>query len=152
MSLAMPSTEASRRNLDKAFASPRFHRPLPWRSPQETRVIKRLACQWFMGEEPRCPLRELARRLGVSQTYVQKLVRKFAADPNKILRQTGRLKRSCGMTSISANGRMQVPFERQLATFEQLNEAKHMSRKMRERGWLRSLASKETRGETTQNC
>ncbi len=30
-----------------------------------------------MGEEPRCPLREIGRRFGVSHTYDQKLVREF---------------------------------------------------------------------------
>jgi transcriptional regulator with XRE-family HTH domain len=96
-----------------------------------------------MGEEPRCPLRELARRLGVSQTYIQKLVRGFAADPSKTLRQASRLVRGCGMASISANGRMQIPYERRSATFEQLNEAQQISRKMRERGWLRSPSPKQ---------
>jgi hypothetical protein len=137
----MPSPETSRRNLEQARAQ--WRPPRPWRSPQETRVIKRLAWQWFMDEEPRCPLREIARRLGVSHTYVQKLVREFVANPNKMLRQTGHLKRGYGMTSVSANGRMQVPFERRFATFEQLNEAQTMSRKMRERGWLRSPAHRE---------
>jgi len=44
-------------------------------------VIKRLAWQWFIGAEPRCSLREFARRLGVSQTYIQKLVLPFRASP-----------------------------------------------------------------------
>jgi hypothetical protein len=131
----MPSPETSRRNLAQARA--KWRPPRPWRSPQETRVIKRLARQWFMDEEPRCPLRAIARRLGVSHTYVQKLVREFAEDPNTMLRQTGRPKRGYGMASVSASGRMQVPFERRSATFEQLNEAQAMSRKMRDRGWLR---------------
>jgi hypothetical protein len=79
----------------------------------------------------------------VSHTYIQKLVREFAADPSKTLRQTGRVVRVYGMASISADGRMQVPCERRSATFEQLNEAQEMSRKMRERGWLRSPSPKQ---------
>jgi hypothetical protein len=140
---SMPSPETSRRNLEKARA--KWRPPRPWRSTQESIVIKRLACQWFMDEEPRCSLRELARRLGVSHTYIQKLVREFAAEPSKMLSQTSRPVRGFGMASISANGRMQIPYERHSATFEQLDEAQAMSRKMRERGWLRSRSRRELR-------
>ena len=98
-----------------------------------------------MGEEPRCSLRGLARRLGVSHTYIQKLLREFATEPSKMLRQTARPVRGFGMASISANGRMQIPYESRSATFEQLNEAQAMSRKMRDRGWLRGPDSRSLR-------
>lgn len=138
----MPSAEASRRNLEKALASPRFHRPLPLRSPQESRVIKRLAWQWFTDEEPRCPLRELARLLGVSQAYIQKLVRQFKVNPPKQLERT---LRGYGGFSVSASGQMQRPRVRILATFEELQEAREQSERMRLRGLLRPLCARSLR-------
>jgi hypothetical protein len=132
----MPSLEASLRNLARARA--KWRPPRPWRSDSESRVIRRLTWQWFSGQEPCCSGRELARRLSVSHTYVQKLAREFAVDSSKMLRQTGRAVRAYGMASISADGRIQVPCEPRSANFEQLKEAQKMSRKLRERGWLRS--------------
>jgi len=137
----MPSPETSRRNLEKARAH--WRPPRPWRCPNETRIIRRLAWQWYA--EPCCSGRDIARRLGVSHTYIQKLFREFATDPSEMLKQTCRRVRSYGLVSISANGRMQIPFERRSATFEQLNEAQKMSRKMRERGWLRSPSANRKR-------
>jgi hypothetical protein len=131
----MPSAEASRRNLEKAFTSPRFHRPLPWRSPRESHVIKRLAWQWFAGEEPRCPLRELARLLGVSQAYIQKLVRQFKVNPP---RELMRVVRGYGGFSVSASGRFQKPRVLILTTFGEFQEVREQSERMRERGYLRA--------------
>src|SRR5262249_28063839 len=111
----MPSLEASLRNLAKARA--KWRPPRPWRSAQESRVIKRLVWQWFRYSGPgRWSVRALGRRLGVSHTYIQKLVREFAGDPGKI----DRLVRSSHS-----------------ASFEQLSQAQEETRKQRERGWLR---------------
>jgi hypothetical protein len=72
--------------------------------------------QWFTYRGPgKWPARAVARRLGVSHTYVQKLVRRFVADP----------------------GRQQRGMVSELATFEQLSRAQEETRHQRERGWLR---------------
>ena len=111
----MPSLEASLRNLVKARA--KWRPPRPWRSAQESRVIKRLVWQWFRYSGPgKWSVRALGRRLGVSHTYIQKLVREFAVDPDKIER-------------LVRNSR--------LASFEQLRCAQEETRKQKERGWLR---------------
>ena len=111
----MPSRETSLRNLAKAHA--RWHAPKPWRSAQETRVIRRLVWQWFTYRGPgKWSARAVGLRLGVSHTYVQKLVREFVTDPSKIGREVRRS---------------------YLATFEQLNHAQEETRQQRDRGWLR---------------
>lgn len=111
----MPSTEASRRNLEKARA--KWRRPRPLRSAQESRVIKRLVWQWFIYRGPeKWSARAVGRRLGVSHTYIQKLVREFVAVPSKIERMVR-----------SAH----------LATFEQLSHAQEETRKQKMRAWLR---------------
>lgn len=71
-------------NLRKARSSPRYHRPRPWRSRQETEAIKRLVWRWYSHSGPGATKesgRAVARHLGVSHTYVQKLFRLFARDP-----------------------------------------------------------------------
>jgi hypothetical protein len=110
----MPSPETSRRNLEKANAVRRP--PLPWRSLEETRLIKALAWQWFKLNEPRCGLRQIARHLGVSHAYVQKLVREFRADPRNVLQQQ------------RAYGR---------GTFAEFQRARGETVRMREHGSLR---------------
>lgn len=113
----MPSREASLRNLEKARAA-WSHPPRPWRSFKESCVIEQLAWQWFnAGEMRKWSGRAVARLLGVSHTYVQKLVRKFQADPDRMRR-------------------IQTGFGP--ATFEQLNSAREFTRQDKERGYLRS--------------
>jgi hypothetical protein len=112
----MPSLEASLRNLKKARAA-WSHPPRPWRSLYESRVIKRLARQWFISREPRkWSGRAVARWLGVTHTYIQKLVREFATDSSEMERET----------------RRHAP-----ATFEQLRLAQEETRKQKDHGWLR---------------
>lgn len=112
----MPSREASRRNLEKARA--RWRPPRPWRSAQETRLIKRLVWQWFNSRESgKWSGRAVARWLGVTHTYIQKLVLEFVREPSKIEREV----RSS-----------------RVATFEQLIRAQEETRQQKERGWLRS--------------
>lgn len=112
----MPSREASLRNLEKARANWQ-HPPRPWRSPQETRVIKSLVWQWFNSQEPqKWSARKVARWLGVTHTYVQKLVREFKKDPSEMHRQA----------------RFSGP-----ATFDQLERARAETRMNKENGRLR---------------
>ncbi len=111
----MPSPETSRRNLERAKAN--WRAPLPWRSPQESRLIKTLAWRWYKIKEPRCGCRQIARCLGVSHTYIQKLVREFEIDTRNIVQQ----QRAYGQ-----------------ATFADLRRAQEETTQLRERGWLRS--------------
>ncbi len=111
----MPSREASLRNLEKARAKRRP--PRPWRSRQETRVIKQLVWQWLNSGEPgKWSGRAVARWLDVSHTYIQKLVRKFQTDPDRMRRvEAGSGRASC----------------------DQLNLARQHTLQARERGYLR---------------
>lgn len=83
----MPSRESSVRNLEKARAHWQ-HPPRPWRSDQESRVIRRLVWQWFRYRGPeKSSGRAVGRWLGVSHTYIQKLLREFGTDPSRALWQ-----------------------------------------------------------------
>jgi hypothetical protein len=110
----VPSPETSRQNLAKAKTN--WRAPLSWRSLQETRLIKTLAWQWHRIKEPRCSGRQIARWLGVSHTYIQKLVREFNTDTRNIVQQ----QRAYGRT-----------------TFADLGRAQEETAKIRELGWLR---------------
>jgi hypothetical protein len=114
----VPSREASLTNLAKARAA-WSHPPRPWRSAHESRVIKRLVWQWFNSQEPRNRKwsgRAVAKWLGVTHTYIQKLAQQFTADPTEMQRE-----------ALCHNA----------ATFEHLNRAREETRKEKERGWLR---------------
>lgn len=111
----MPSREASLRNLE--IARVEWRPPRPWRSRQETRVIKRLVWQWFESNAPeKWSGRAVARRLGITHTYIQKLLREFRADPDRMRRE------------LDASGE---------ATFAQLTRARDETRRQKERGCLR---------------
>lgn len=79
----MPSYESSMRNLEKARA--RWRPPRPWRSSQESRIIRRFVFQWFTGGGKPSG-RAWARQLGISHTWLQKLVRQFTADTKEMWR------------------------------------------------------------------
>jgi hypothetical protein len=83
----VPSPETSRENLAKARAN--WRRPRPLRCHRESQVIRRLVWQWFAcgGSKTWWSGRTVARRLGISHTYVQKLVREFEADLGKAVRE-----------------------------------------------------------------
>lgn len=116
----MPSRESSRLNLEKARNH--WRRPRPWRSELESRVIRRLVWQWQSSDQrATCSGRKLARRFGVSHTWIQKLVSEFETDPSKILREV----RIYGA-----------------ATLDELRRAQEETVTDRERGWLRSSAQK----------
>jgi transcriptional regulator with XRE-family HTH domain len=80
-------------------------------------VIKRLVYQWstYRGLG-KWSGRAVARRLGVTHTYIQKLLRQFHADPGEML------------SMLSEYG---------VADFGDLNRAREHSRRMKERGELR---------------
>src|ERR1039458_845783 len=81
----MPSYESSMQNL--ARARERWRPPRPWRSSQEAQLIQRFAFQWFTCRDRSRPSgRAWARQLGVSHTWLQKLVREFMADPDAMWR------------------------------------------------------------------
>ena len=111
----MPSRETSLRNLEKARA--KWRPPRPWRSNQESLMVRRFVFQWFTCRDRSRPSgRDWARKLGISHTWLQKLVRRFQADPNEMWR----LQRTKGDPG-----------------FEELTRARERSRQMREGGELR---------------
>jgi hypothetical protein len=104
------------RNIPKARAA-RKRPPLPWRSGLESRVIEQLVWQWWNDPGPRkWPAFRVARFLGVSHTWVNKLAKRFRADPQRMRRR---------MSAFAP------------ATFDTLLRAREETRKHRERGWLR---------------
>ena len=110
----MPSPETSRRNLEKAKAA--GHPPRPWRFYRESRLIRRLVWQWLQSQGQKCSGRALSRRLGVSHTWVQKLIRELDRSPATMAREE----------------RLYGP-----ATFEELRRAQEETKRERDRGWLR---------------
>jgi len=113
-------------NLRKAWSSPRFHRPRPWRSRKESEAIKRLVWRWFSHSGPGTTKesgRTVARHLGVSHTYVQKLCRQFARDPREMQARDRRKGRSVQ------------------AMLNELADGQKCTQDMRERGELRSSRS-----------
>jgi hypothetical protein len=73
--------------------------------------------QWFRYGGPlRWPGRTVARRLGISHTYVQKLVREFSADLSRMERQQQGVR---------------------LVTFIDLHDAQEQTKRERERGVVR---------------
>jgi hypothetical protein len=111
----MPSYESSMRNLAKARAMGRPPRPL--RSSQESQLVRRYVFQWLTCRDRNRPSgRSWARQLGISHTWLQKVVREYTVDPNKMWR----LKRAGDPRSI------------------ELSRAQECTRQMKERGELRS--------------
>jgi hypothetical protein len=87
--------DASVENLKKARASCRYHPPLPWHSKEEAEMIRRFVFLWLTGRDNRRPSgRDWARQLGISHTWLQKLVREFTANESEMRRLQGVLLRS----------------------------------------------------------
>lgn len=108
--------EARQQNIRKARAA-RKREPLPWRSGLESRIIEQLIWQWWLSTEPRkWPAYRVARFLGVSHTWVNKLVKRFQSDPGRMRRRM----------------RAFAP-----ANLEKLERARQETRWQREHGWLR---------------
>jgi hypothetical protein len=83
--------DASWENLRKACARRKElgAYPRPWRSKEESRMIRRFVWQWLSCRDRNKPsARSWARQLCVSHTWVQKLVKQFQADPNEMQRET----------------------------------------------------------------
>jgi hypothetical protein len=111
----MPSRDSSLQNLEKARAKGRP--PRPWRSILESQMILRFVFQWLTARGKKPSARAWARALGVSHTWVQKLVRRLTANPNKMWR---------------------LEAERGDPRFDDLKRAQESTRQMRERRELRS--------------
>jgi transposase len=113
----VPSYESSMSNLRQARASRRWRPPRPWRSKEESRAIRRFVFQWLTCRDRSRPsARAWARGLGVSHTWVQKLVSEFRKDAREMLR----LQATRGEPNSS-----------------DLSRAQECTRRMRERGELR---------------
>ena len=122
----MPSFESSMRNLTKARA--KMRPPRRWRSSDESRIIRRYVFQWSTARGQKPSGRAWARKLGISHTWLQKLERKFQADPNEMWR----------LQALKGDPK-----------FAELSRVQEYSRQMRERGELRggSHLSRRARGE-----
>jgi hypothetical protein len=108
--------DASMRNLAKAYASEKWHPPRPWRSKEEGRMIRRYILLWLTCRDTSRPSgRNWAKQLGVSHTWLQKVVRALKTSPNEM-----RKLRDQGDVSLA-----------------QLNRAKEYTARMKERGELR---------------
>jgi transposase len=108
--------------------------PRPWRSKQETRAIRRAVWLWGTSEGPTCSGREIARQLGVSHTHIQNLMQQFAADPVKAMRENQAHRRPM---------------------FEELEQARQETARMREHGLLRErdkLGRSSKRRKEPQTC
>ena len=116
----MPSPEASRANLEKANA-PGVNRPIrPWRSEQESWLIRHFVWQWLTYLDSRkWSMRCVACWLNVSHVWIIKLVRRFVRDPQERARMV----------------RDEQEFG--LATHERLEKARRLTQEMRVRGLLR---------------
>lgn len=114
----MPSREASIRNLLKAVSSPNWHRPRPWRSKEEADMVRRFTFWWFTCRDRNKPSgRDWARQLGISHTWVQKLVREFKQDADEMWQ-------------------LQVALGD--PTFDQLSRARDYTQELRREGEVRS--------------
>jgi hypothetical protein len=80
-------------------------------------MIRRYVFLWHTGRGKKPSGRAWARQLGISHTWLQKLVRRFQADPSEMYREA----RRCGDP-----------------TYPQLTRAQEYSQQMKERGELRS--------------
>lgn len=118
----MDPFDASMQNLAKAKASPRYHPPRPWRSKEESQMIRRYVYLWMTCRDRNRPSgRDWARQLAISHTWLQKLVREFREHTEETQREMGR----CGDPTLA-----------------QLNRARDYTGQMRENGELRPPATR----------
>jgi len=121
--------DASMRNLAKAYTSEKWHPPRPWRSKEEGLMIRRYVLLWLTCRDASRPSgRDWAKQLGISHTWLQKVVREFNTDPSKLRR-------------IEAYG---------YPTLEQLGRAQKHTRRMKERGELRSHGERKREASRDQ--
>jgi len=77
--------DASIRNLRKAFESPRWHPPRPWRSKEEARMVRRYVLLWLTCRDASRPSgRSWAKQLGISHTWLQKVVRQLYGKESRL--------------------------------------------------------------------
>ncbi len=120
--------DASIQNLRKACARRKElgAYPRPWRSKEEGLMIRRQVLLWFTCVDQNRPSgRAWARALGVSHTWLQKVVREFKTDPGEICR-------------LKAYGDPKP---------EQLSRALEYTRQMKERGQLRLQGMRKQRAK-----
>ena len=121
--------DASMENLAKAYASEKWHPPRPWRSKEEGLMIRRYVLLWLTCRDASRPSgRDWAKQLGISHTWLQKVVREFKTDPSKLRR-------------IEAYG---------YPTLKQLGRAQKHTRRMKERGELRSHGERKREASRDQ--
>ena len=117
--------DARIKNLAKARSSPGYHPPRPWRSSEESRIIRRFVFWWFTCRDWNKPSgRSWARQLGISHTWLQKLVRQLQEDPSEMWRLQ------------AAEGDPQL---------SDLSRARGNTDQMKERGELRPRRAKSVR-------
>jgi hypothetical protein len=78
--------DASMENLRKARASERWHPPRPWRSKEETLMIRRFVLWWYTCRDSKPSARNWARQLGISHVWLLKVVRRLKEDPDEVRR------------------------------------------------------------------
>ena len=79
--------DARRKNFAKALSSPNYHPPRPCRSADESHMIRRYVYLWFTSAGGNKPSgRAWAKQLGISYTWLYKLVREFRKDPSEMWR------------------------------------------------------------------
>lgn len=121
----MDPHDSSMQNLAKAKASPRYHPPRPWRSKEESQMIRRYVHVWMTCRDRNRPSgRDWAKQLGISHTWLQKLVGEFHKDPDRVLLQS----RRAGDPTLA-----------------QFARAREYTQQMRERGELRPLQMRKRR-------
>jgi hypothetical protein len=119
--------DASVQNLRKACARRKElgAYPRPWRSKEEALMVRRLVVLWFTCRDLNRPSgRDWARQLGISHTWLQKLVREFKTDPEEMRR-------------LQSYGDPKP---------EQLDRARERTRRMREQRELRRPARRIDKG------
>jgi hypothetical protein len=83
----VPSYESSLRNLARARASRHWHAPRPWRSKEESELIRRFVWLWFTCRDRSRPsARSWAKQLGISHTWIQRIVKRFVRKPDEMHR------------------------------------------------------------------
>lgn len=84
----MPSYESSIRNLVKAYESPSWHPPRPWRSKEHSRMVRQYVWLWYTCRDRNKPSgRSWASQLGISHTWLQRLVLEFQEHPAETQRE-----------------------------------------------------------------
>ena len=99
--------------------------PRPWRSQAESRMVRRYVFYWTGCRDKSRPSgRGWAKQLGISHTWLQKLVREFEVDPS-------------AMQMIqAANGDPK---------FDQLERSRSLTQQMKEQGKLRERGKRNPR-------